>query len=65
MKLPTSLLNLIIALLLQFLRASKSIAEKIIQKNNGAMTQPSLVPFVTGKASDVVPRSDTRAIIPS
>ena len=29
------------------------------------MTQPCLVPFVTGKASDVVPRSDTRAIIPS
>ena len=29
------------------------------------MTQPCLVPFVTKQASDVVPRSNTHAIIPS
>ena len=65
LKIQPSLLNLIITPLLQFLKASWSIAEKMIQKSSRAMTQPCLVPFVTGKASDVVPRSDTRAIIPS
>ena len=62
---PPSLLNLIITPLLQVLKASWSIAENMIQKSSGAMTQPCLGPFVTGKISDVVPRSDTRAILPS